>query len=466
MGSGSLESGAMSDLPSSIRLSFHRAVAEGMPAAVQGAVPVRRADVLGREPDLARAWADLEALEEAGTVGFLTMDRAAWQLDAAVANAGRLRGISDTLLVLGIGGSALGAMALDAALGPCTEDPHRLCVLDTVDPFTVTRVLAGLDPRRTAVAVISKSGGTVETAALFRAVLPWLRDGAPDWKQRLVMITDREKGALRPLADAWGLDALPVPDDVGGRFSVLTAVGILPAAYRGLDVEGLLTGAEAMAAAMRVPGVEANAAWAFAAVHDAWWGAASTSILLTYCERLGLFGDWYMQLWGESLGKPLPGGGAYGWTPAAARGPADQHSQLQLWQQGPANRLITVVRVDDHGADLTLPDLSGPEDGVASYLAGTSLSALLDAERRGTTTALVAAGRPVLELSLPRIDAGVVGGLVILFETATALAGLVRGLDPFDQPGVEAGKHFAYGLLGRPGFAEHAARVAEVLDDA
>lgn len=455
----------MSSITDLIRLSFARAVAEGMPAAVRASVPVTRADVLARAGALEDAAATLSRLEAEGSVGFLTVDRAGWGLDRAVQIADRLRGLTDTLLVLGIGGSALGAMALDAALGPMCADPHRILVLDTVDPFTVTQTLAALDPARTAVAVISKSGGTVETAALFRAVLPWLRAGAgADWAERLVVVTDREHGALRPLAEAYGLDALPVPDDVGGRFSALTAVGILPAAYRGLDVMGLLAGAEAMAARVRVPGVVDNPAWAFAAVHDAWWGPARSSILLTYSERLNLLGLWYMQLWGESLGKPLPGGGAFGWTPSAARGPADQHSQLQLWQQGPADRLMIVVRVEDHGADLTLAALAEPEDAVAAYLAGTSLSELMEAERRGTTAALVEAGRPVLELSLPRVDAAVVGGLLILFETATALTGLMRGIDPFDQPGVEAGKQFAYGLLGRPGFAERAQRVAEVLD--
>jgi glucose-6-phosphate isomerase len=448
-----------------IHLSFDRAVAEGMPAAVRGSVPVTRDDVLDRGVALEAAAAELARLEAGGTVGFLALDRVGWGLDRAVEVASRLRAVTDTLLVLGIGGSALGAMALDSALGPACSDPHQLVVLDTVDPFAVVQALANLDPGRTAVAVISKSGGTVETAALFRVVLPWLREGAGAvWSERMVVVTDKVHGALRPLADAYGLDALVVPDDVGGRFSVLTAVGILPAAYRGLDVAGLLSGAEVMAARVRAPGVVSNPAWAFAAVHDAWWGPARTSVLLTYSERLSLFGDWYMQLWAESLAKPLPGGGEYGWMPGAARGPADQHSQLQLWQQGPADRLMTVVRVQDHGADLTIAALDGPEDAVASYLAGTTMSDLLEAERRGTTTALVEAGRPVLELSVPCVDAEVIGGLVILFETATALAGLMRGIDPFDQPGVETGKQFAYGLLGRPGFAERARRVAEVLD--
>ena len=449
-----------------ITLSIRRAVAEGMPADVRGSVPVSRSHVLARAEALSRAAQVLDGLQEQGRAGFLRIDRQGWGLDQAVAVADRLRAVTDTLLVLGIGGSSLGAMALDGALGPTCADPHRLVVLDTIDPFTVVQTLQGLDPARTAVAVISKSGGTIETAALFRAVLPWLRAGAGSaWTERLVVITDRVAGALRPLADAYGLDALPVPDDVGGRFSVLTAVGILPAAYRGLDVQGLLAGAEAMAARVRVPDVLGNPAWAFAATHDAWWGPARSSVLLSYCERLNLLGHWYMQLWAESLGKPLPDGGAYGWTPGVARGPADQHSQLQLWQQGPADRLMTIVSVVDPGADLAIPSLQGPEDAVAGYLAGTALSTLLDAERRGTMTALVEAGRPVLELSLPCVDAGVVGGLVILFETATALAGLMRGIDPFDQPGVEAGKQFAYGLLGRSGFAERAERVAEVLGE-
>jgi len=438
--------------------------AVGLRSPAPGVAAPTRADLAARQQSLGRAEDALVALEEQGTVGFRGLDTEAWGLKEAQRIADRLRGETEVLLVLGIGGSALGAAALDGALGPACDDAHRLVVLDTIDPFAVARALRGLEPAKTAVAVISKSGGTIETAALFRVVLPWLRDGAGDaWARRLVVVTDREKGALRPLADQYGLDALVVPDDVGGRFSVLTAVGILPAAYRGLDVAGLLAGAAAMSQRVQVRSLAENPAWAFAAVHDVWWPQATVSVFLTYSERLALLGDWYMQLWGESLGKRLPDGTSYGWTPTAARGPADQHSQLQLWQDGPPDRIVTVVQVADHGAEVSIPALQGPEDAVAAYLSGAKLGDLMEAEARGTTAALVSAGRPVLQLALPRVDAHAVGEVVMLLETAAALTGLMRGVDPFDQPGVEAGKQFAYGLLGRPGFEAQAAEVDAIL---
>lgn len=451
-------------LDSMLSLSTRHAVSDGL-SSPPGAPEAPSAEALqALAPALGRAEDALVALEASGTVGFRAMDTVAWEIDKAQEIAASLREETDVLLVVGIGGSALGAAALDGALGATCDDPHRVVVLDSVDPFHVARTLASLDSSRTAIAVISKSGSTIETAALFRVLLPWIREGAGNaWKRRLVLVTDRVRGSLRPLVEAWGVASLPVPDDVGGRFSVLTAVGALPAAYRGLDVVAMIDGARSMAEVVRTRSVTENPAWAFAAVHDLWWPKATVSVLLTYSERLTLLGAWFMQLWGESLGKSLPGGGSYGWTPSGARGPADQHSQLQLWQEGPADRIVTVVRVEDHGDEVLVPALQGPEDGVAAYLSGTALSDLLDAERRGTTAALVSAGRPVLSLTLPRIDAHVVGQIVMFLETATAITGLLRGIDPFDQPGVETGKHYAYGLLGREGFAERADEVDRLL---
>ncbi len=436
-----------------ISLDVTRALAgDGRP------LPVGLADLAGRQEALSAAADALRARQDRGEVGFLGLDWAGWQVDRAEAVAARLAEHSDTLLVLGIGGSALGARALDSALGPGSghtdrSSGRRIVVLDSVDPTRVASTLADLDPRRTAIVTISKSGGTVETAALFRVFLPWLKAGVGSrWSQRLAVITDRERGALRPLAREYGLAALPIPDDVGGRFSVLTSVGMLPAAYLGLDVAALKAGAEAMRESVCQPDLESNPAWRFAALHDAWWGHANISVLVSYCDRLAAAGEWFQQLWGESLGKIRPDGVSVGWTPVRAQGPVDQHSQLQLWQEGPRDKLITIVRVADHGTSVEIPALSGPEDGVGSYLAGRSLEALVDAERRGTTAALVDAGRPVAELCVDRVDAYSIGALVVFFEQATALTGVLAGVDPFDQPGVEAGKRFAYGLMGRAGF--------------
>ena len=435
-------------------------------------LPVSPGDLAERAGALQRAADGLELRQQQGEVGFLSLDWGAWQIDRARAVAARLAEHTDTLLVLGIGGSALGARALDEALGPDSGRSdralpgRRIVVLDSVDPTRVTSTLGRLDAGRTAVVTISKSGGTVETAALFRVVLPWLRDGVgARWTQRLAVITDPEHGSLRPLARDHGLAALPIPDDVGGRFSVLTAVGMLPAAYLGLDIDALQAGAEAMRTAVSVPDLDANPAWRFAALHDAWSGHANISVLLSYCDRLGATGEWFQQLWGESLGKVRPDGVCVGWTPTRARGPVDQHSQLQLWQEGPRDKILTILRVADHGASVQVPALTGPEADVGSYLAGRSLEDLMDAERRGTTAALVEAGRPVAELCIDRVDEFSLGALFVFFEQATALTGLLSGVEPFDQPGVEAGKRFAYGLMGRDGFAAEGARGRALLGE-
>jgi len=448
---------------SDLLLNVDRALSEGAPGV--RVLPVDRASLHALEPALAAAHQRLLDREAAGEVGFLTLDRAAWGVDDAVRIGGELRTVADVLVILGIGGSALGARALDRALGPASGagGSHRLVVLDTVDPHRVRQVLAELDPARTAVAVISKSGGTVETAALFRAVLPWLQAGRDDWRRALAVVTDRTRGSLRPLADAEGLAALPIPDDVGGRFSVLTAVGALPAAFAGIDLDGLFVGAEAMAGAVRRPALADNPAWQLAGLHHLWWGEANISVLFAYSERLRSVGEWFVQLWGESLGKVRPDGVSVGWTPLFAMGPVDQHSQLQLFQEGPRDKLITVLRVEDPGPDVELGSLPGDAQAVAAYLDGQSLAGLMDAERRGTTAALVDAGRPVIELSLPRIDARSVGALLVLFEAATAITGHLAGVDPFDQPGVELGKRYAYGLMGREGFHAEAARAQELL---
>ena len=427
-----------------------------------GAAPFPTTDDLASTAGpLEAARAELRRLQAAGEVGFASLDAAAWGLEGSREVAAQLRSVADHLVVLGIGGSALGARMVHSALRPDATD---ITVLDSIDPATVAPLLGRLDPQRTALLVVSKSGGTVETASLFRVFIPWLRDAVGDaWTRQVAFVTDPVGGSLRPLANELGIAALPVPPDVGGRFSVLTAVGLVPAFWLGVDVDALFAGAAAMLAREEAEGLD-HPSWAFAAARELWWGQANITVLFAYCDRLRAFGEWFCQLWGESLGKPLPAGGHYGWTPVVAMGPVDQHSQLQLYQEGPLDKLITSVRVLEAGAEVSIPTSGGPERGVADYLAGRRLSELVEAERRGTMAALLDGGRPVMELRVPQVDAWHLGGLILMFELATALAGLVRGLNPFDQPGVEAGKKFASGLLNRPGFDEYAARADELLN--
>ena len=267
------------------------------------------------------------------------------------------------------------------------------------------------------------------------------------------------------MADVEGLPVLPVPDDVGGRFSVLTAVGVLPAAFLGLDVDGLLAGAAAAAHSARTDALEDNPAFALAAVHDAWYAAgARVSVLCAYSCRLRVFGDWFAQLLGESLGKLRADGSSVGWTPFAAEGPVDQHSQLQLWQEGPRDKLVMLLSIEDGGPDVPLGVPAGAAGEPGGWLAGQSLGSLLEAERLGTLAALALGGRPVVQIKAARLDAATLGALIMTFQAAVAYAGDLLGVDPFDQPGVEGGKRFACGLLGRPGYDADGDAVRDFLE--
>jgi glucose-6-phosphate isomerase len=295
-------------------------------------------------------------------------------------------------------------------------------------------------------------------------VRKWLTSGvgADGLRERWVAITDPQKGALRELATRERWLTLPIPSNVGGRFSVLTAAGLLPTCLAGLDAEGLLAGAARVAARSGNPALRENPAGLLAAVsylqhrHK----GRSIHVLMPYADRLRAFAAWYVQLWAESLGKRFDRRGQRvetGPTPLPAVGATDQHAQVQLFMEGPRDKLLTFVAVHAHERDVTIPDSTGPD----AYLGGKSLAQLLEAERRGTREALASDGRPSLTIHVPQIDAPSVGALLMLYQAATALAGELYGVDAFDQPGVELGKRLAFGLLGRQGYEQDAAAIAE-----
>jgi len=316
---------------------------------------------------------------------------------------------------------------------------------------------------RTVVAAISKSGGTLETVSLTKVVQEWLAAARPgDWAERFTFVTDPEHGAFRSLAGETGVATLPVPPDVGGRFSVLTAVGMLPAAFLGLDTSALLAGARSGGG---LDDPQSDLAWSYACLHDAWWESGGrVSALMSYDEGLASFGAWYQQLWAESLGKRRSDGVALGWTPLALRGPGDQHSLLQLFQQGPSDKLLTSLRVRERADDLRIPGGTAALSSLSPDLNNLSLGEILRAEEAGTVAALVEDGRPVVDLSVQRLDEHCLGALFGFFMRAVAYAGLLWEIDPFDQPGVEAGKRYASAMLGRVGFAAEAKRLSDVLD--
>ncbi|HZP41284.1 MAG TPA: glucose-6-phosphate isomerase [Candidatus Binatia bacterium] len=425
---------------------------------------------LGRiEADLARVREDLGARRAAGELAFADLPHRQDDVRAVLDAAGAVRGQFDTLVVLGIGGSALGPRALHAALGPA-PGAMRVVVADSIDPETFGQLLAGLDLRRTLFNVVSKSGETAETMVQFLIVRDrLLRElGAVDYKQNLLVTTDAKQGALRQIVNDEGFRSLAIPAGVGGRFSVLTPVGLFPAAVAGIDVEELLAGAAAMDERGR--GAASPLADPALALAGALWllhteRRKSVVVMMAYCDRLATTGDWFCQLWAESLGKAVDLQGRtveWGQTPVRAVGAADQHSQLQLWTEGPRDKVVLFLRVEDHGEPVDIP-ASYQDLASLAYLGGHTLGELLNAEQRATELALAKRGRPSATLSLPAVNAFTLGQVLYLLETATAAVGALAGIDAFGQPGVEEGKRLTYGLMGRPGFEAKRDEVEEWL---
>jgi glucose-6-phosphate isomerase len=366
------------------------------------------------------------------------------------------------LVVLGIGGSALGLSSLNAALRtpfPALEPDPRLVVLDNIDPVRVGSFLDTLDPKETLLNVITKSGDTAETMSQFLIFRAWLRDalGAEGARERIVATTDKKKGALRTIADEEGYWSFEVPDGVGGRFSVLTPVGLLPAALLGIDVRGLLEGAAEMDKRLSQGELMENPAYLGAVMHVmSYFEGRKTSVMFAYSDQLYLLADWYRQLWAESLGKKsgLNGENApVGPTPIKSLGVTDQHSQVQLYKEGPDDKIYTFLTVEKFPRTVCIPKLEGSASLEAvSYLGGHSLNELFDAEERATEAALWLAGKPVTRIEFPSVEARSVAAFFHFMEVQTVAAGALLRIDPLDQPGVEEGKQFAYGIMGRKGY--------------
>jgi glucose-6-phosphate isomerase len=410
------------------------------------------------------AHAGFAALRNSGTVGFADVVSDAALRDQAVNFARRVHGRFTDVVILGIGGSALGPIALRTALRPSgwnliTDEMRkgypRLHVLDNVDPDTIAALLDRIDLRQTLFIVTSKSGGTAETMSQFLVVHDRVTSAALAARDHFVFVTDPKQGALRPLAESLGVEALDIPPSVGGRFSVLTPVGTLPAALIGIDVAKLLAGASEMVKRCDTDALAANPAGVYATLQ---WLAdtrhgKSINVMMPYSDKLRDMAAWFVQLWAESLGKLKPDGSSVGQTPLAALGATDQHSQVQLFMEGPRDKTVTFVAIDERDIDVTIPH--GFENvKELGYLGGHSLGELIDVEQRATAGALAKRGRPNLTVHLDRVDERDVGGFMMLLELATAYAGQLYEVDAFNQPGVELGKQFAYALLGRPGSEE------------
>ncbi|AEB08219.1 glucose-6-phosphate isomerase [Desulfobacca acetoxidans] len=424
-------------------------------------------DLENLTPRLEEIDQQIKTWRQEGTIGFFDLPYQEETAKKINKLAKKLKEWCWDLLVLGIGGSALGAKALHQALchpshnlfPPARRSYHsRLFVADNIDPDYLYGILDAVELRRTVVNVISKSGSTAETIAQFLFVYSLLKGrlGADKVRDRIVLTTDPEKGMLRHLVQNEGFPSLSVPPNVGGRFSVLAAVGLFPAAMVGVDIEELLEGARFMDQRLRSASISQNLAYRLAACYYLFLSqkARPIQVIMPYAAGLTGIADWFCQLWGESLGKKYALDGSIvhvGPTPVRAVGVTDQHSQLQLYMEGPPDKIITFLEVDKFQHTLAIPRLYPEMEGM-HYLGGHSFAELLQAEKKATAFNLIKAGRPNLTLHLPEINPFTLGQLIYLFEVTVVVLGRLLNINPFDQPGVEGGKQTTYGLMGRQGF--------------
>ena len=388
--------------------------------------------------------------------------------------AAQVRGRFDNVLVLGIGGSALGGIAVSEALlkpywnllTPEQRDNYpRLFFLDNIDPDQITGLLNTIDLKRTLVNVITKSGSTAETMSQYMIVKDIMeKELGDEYRKNIVATTDKKVGVLRQLADQEGYKTFVVPDDVGGRFSVFSAVGLLPLALVGINIDEIMNGIKDMDLALKNTNISENIAAQNALIHYLYDTKKNKrlSVMMPYSSRLKYVSDWYVQLWAESLGKQVDNKGKevhVGPTPIKALGATDQHSQIQLYNEGPNDKVISFIRVEEFDNELKIPEIFD-YTGIG-YLGGKSINQLINAEADSTRVALADYNRPTVTISIPKVDAYNVAQLLYMLEVQTAIAGELYNINTFNQPGVEQAKNYTYALMGRAGYEESAKTLQE-----
>ncbi len=361
--------------------------------------------------------------------------------------AEKIRSDTEDFLLLGIGGSALGPKTILEALSPAHnyKKRPRVFICDNVDPRTIVNILSIINREKATINVITKSGSTAETMALFMI----LSNEIGDIKGRMVATTDPEKGNLRAIVNSMGLKAVTIPPEVGGRYSVLSPVGLLLAEVIGVNSDEILQGARDINERCNRSIPRENPAYMFGILlYLMYKRKRNINVLMPYADGLKSLSEWFCQLWAESLGKD-----GYGITPYPSLGTIDQHSQLQLWMDGPQDKVVVFLRVEDYETDIMIPKVFKDIEGI-SYLGGHRLSDLIKAEEESTELALTREGRPNMTISIPVLDPYHLGQLFQFFEIATAFTGFMYNINPFNQPGVEEGKNFTYGMMGKKGYED------------
>jgi len=425
------------------------------------------------EEDFSAAVADIErAVATAKTArptwGFTELPSETESVDQLIELADSVAASCEDFIVVGIGGSALGNITLQTALNPpyynlmsreARGGRPRIHVPDNIDPALIGNLLATIDPKTAFINVIAKSGRTSETLSNFLVLREFIEKAhGENWTNRLVITTDPENGPLRALANEMGIRTLAVPSNVGGRFSVLCPVGLFSAAVGGIDIRSLLAGAGEMLSYCDSKDWQKNPAFFNAVIHYLYDTRKQIrlSVMMPYAQSLREIADWFRQLWAESLGKQANRAGEEvycGLTPIKALGATDQHSQIQLYAEGPVDKLITFIHVKDFGITTKIPQTYG-DNPAFSYLGDKSLNELLHAEEYATRAALTKASRPNLTVTLPEVTPYYLGQLLMFLELQTAYIGELYDINVFDQPGVEQGKIFTSALMGREEFDE------------
>ncbi len=430
------------------------------------------------EPETAKAAAVYEALEQkrpSTAWRELPFNQADIIRDLADTAAG-IRKQFDTFVVFGIGGSALGSKALFTALKHLhhnelpddRRDAPKFYVIDNIDPDGMSDFFDVIDLKKTAFHVISKSGNTVETVSQFAIVLDKLKAAVGgSYKDHIFITTDKETGNMKRIADENGFKTFIVPDGVGGRFSVFSPVGLLSAAVLGIDIDAMLKGAADMDTLSRSADIAKNPAFMYAVLHvAAMKKGVNISVQMPYADGLAYTAEWYAQLWAESLGKRVDANGSTvhcGQTPVRALGVTDQHSQVQLYNEGPFDKIVTFIRVENAKNTFTIP-VSPIDLHDAAYLQKQTLNKLILSELSATEYAVTSAGKMNMMITLERLDAEAFGKLLAFYEIATAAAGELLNIDAFNQPGVEAGKIATFALMGREGYEEKRAELTAPKD--
>lgn len=384
----------------------------------------------------------------------------------------------DNVLILGMGGSALGGKAVCEALLPpywnfLTKEQRnnfpRIFFLDNIDPDQMNSLLNILDLKKTLVNVITKSGSTAEVMAQFMVIKDRMeKELQEDYRKNIIATTDKNVGILKQLSDQEGYKTFYIPDDVGGRFSVFSAVGLLPFALVGINIDEITQGIKNMDLALKNTDIHYNIAAQNALIHFLMnvKKGKKISVMMPYSYRLRFIADWYCQLWAESLGKERDRNNNIvnaGQTPVKAIGVTDQHSQIQLYNEGPNDKIINFLRVGEYDTGLEIPNIF--EYTGISYLGGKTINQLFNAEADSTMASLIDYKRPNVTITVPKVTPYYLGQLLYMFQIQTAITGALYNIDAFNQPGVEQSVNYTYALLGRVGYEDSANEVKEKLMD-